>query len=134
MVIGKYEFTQRKDSLFVKLISDLCDDRSSAFNETKWTKWKDYPEAKVDESILKQYVGVYELDASHQVTVGFENGRLYLESATNNLPKSTIYAISKTKFFVKVAATELDFVKDSNGKVIKFITHEEKDYELKKIK
>jgi len=134
LVVGKYEYSIRKDSMFIKKISDDCDDRSSALDNTKWAKWKNYVFIKVDESILKQYVGVYQLDANHQVTIGFENGGLYMESATNNLPKVPIYAISKTKFFLKIAAVEVDFVKDASGRVVKFISHEEKDYELKKIR
>src|SRR5882724_7161547 len=30
--IGKYQFSIKKDSLFVKVLNDVCDDRSSALN------------------------------------------------------------------------------------------------------
>jgi hypothetical protein len=33
-----------------------------------------------------------------------------------------------------LAGVEFDFVKDANGKVIKFISHEEEDHDVKKIK
>jgi hypothetical protein len=133
-VTGKYKFRIVKDSMFVKLVSDPCDDRSSALDQTKWIKWKDHPEIKLSESILKQYVGEYEFDAQHHIIVTIENGHLYIEGPNNNLPKTPIYPETETKFFVKLAGVELDFVKDKNGKVTKFISHEEKDYELKKIK
>lgn len=134
VVVGNYEFKIKNDSMFISKLDDMCDDRSSALNNTKWIKWKEHPEVSVDESILKQYVGVYELDAQHQVTILFENGKLYAESVTNQLPKSPLSPESKTRFFIKVAAVSIDFVKDKNGNVIKFISHEDKDYELKKIK
>src|ERR1700760_974870 len=36
---GKYKFRMRKDSMFVTIISDPCNDRSSALDQTKWIKW-----------------------------------------------------------------------------------------------
>ena len=133
-VLGKYSFNIKKDSMFLKMITDPCDDRSSALTETKWTKWKNHPEIKLSEAILKQYVGEYEFDAGHHLFITLDNGRLYIEGPNNNLPKSPIYPETETKFFIKVAGVEIDFVKDAHGKVIKFISHEEKDYELKKVK
>ena len=131
---GKYKFGIKKDSMFVSLLADVCTDRSSALDATKWIKWKDHPEVKVSESIMQQYVGTYEFDAQHHLFITLENGRLQIEGPNNNLPKSTMYAQSNTRFFIKVAGVEIDFVKDAKGKVTKFISHEEKDYEVKKIK
>jgi len=42
---------------------------------------------------------------------------LYMEGQNNNLPVSPLMAVSKTKFFLKVAGVEMDFVKDVNGKL-----------------
>jgi hypothetical protein len=131
---GKYSFVIKNNNMLIKLINDACYDRSSALDTTKWTKWKNHPEVKVSENILKQYVGVYELDAQHPINITLENGRLNIEGPNNNLPKSPLISESNTKFFLKLAGVEFDFVKDANGKVVKMISHEEKDYELKKIK
>ena len=133
-VPGKYKFEMKEGKLNIKLAADECSDRSSAFDATVWMKWKDHPEVNVAKSILKQYVGVYELDAAHHIYVTFENGRLYIEGPDNKLPKVPLISESNTKFFVKIAGVEMDFVKDANGKVVEFISHEEKDYSLKKIK
>jgi hypothetical protein len=132
--IGKYKFWVRGSVLNIKLIEDPCEDRSSAIDDTKWQKWKAHPEVKVDESILKQYVGEYEFDAGHHIFISLENGRLQAEGPENNLPKSTLYAESDTRFFLKIAGVEIDFVKNSRGEVTEFISHEEQDHELKKIK
>lgn len=133
-VTGKYRFEIKGGILYIKLLADPCGDRSSALDSTKWFKWKNHAEVKVNESILKQYVGEYAFDAGHHIIISLENGRLQAEGPNNNLPKSTLFAESNTKFFLKVAGVEIDFVKDSKGEVTKFISREEKDYELKKIK
>jgi hypothetical protein len=133
-VIGKYGFEIKGDIMYVKLLEDPCNDRSFALDTTKWFRWKDHPEVKVNESVLKQYVGEYEFDAGHHIIITLENGRLQAEGPNNNLPKSTLYAESDSKFFLKIAGVEIDFVKNSKGEVIKLISHENEDYELKKIK
>jgi Domain of unknown function (DUF3471) len=131
---GKYSFRIQNDSMFMKMISDDCDDRSSVINNTGWKKWKEHADVKVDDDILKQYAGVYELDEAHPITITFENGHLYVEGRNNGLPKSILTAESNSKFYLRIADVEFDFVKDTNGNVIKLVSHEEKDYELKKVK
>jgi hypothetical protein len=131
---AKYRFRLEKNFLYLKMIADDCDDRSNVIDTTRWIRLKVPVEVKVNETILKQYAGVYQADASHPITVTYENGKLYAEGPNNNLPKSPLIPESNTKFFIKIAAIEWDFVKDAKGKVIKLISHEEKDYELKKVK
>jgi hypothetical protein len=131
---GKYSFKINKDSMYMKKISDDCYDRYSVIDNTGWRKWKEHPDVKIDQAILKQYAGVYQLDAAHPITVTFENGHLYIEGPNNGLPKSQLTAESSKRFYLRIADAEFDFVKDTNGNVIKLISHEEKDYELKKVK
>jgi hypothetical protein len=78
-VTGKYQFRIKKDSMVISKLSDECYDRSSAFDQTKWVKWKDQPEVKVAESVLKQYTGVYAMDDQHQIFITLEKGRLQAE-------------------------------------------------------
>ena len=131
---GKYRYSIQGDSLMVELITDDCYDRYNTIENTRWKKWKDYPVVKVDEAILKQYTGVYALDAARPVTISVDHGILYAEGPNSGLPKSPFTPITASKFLLRVAGVEMDFVKDEQGKVIKMISHEEKDYELKKIK
>ncbi len=131
---GKYGFTIKDDSLFLKLLKDECYDRYSVLQNTRWAKWKDHPGIKVDEAILKQYTGVYALDEAHPITVTFEHGVLYAEGQNNGLPKSPFTAVTESKFFLRIAGVEMDFIKDKKGNAVKLISHEEKDYELNKIK
>lgn len=37
---GKYGLEIKGDKMLIKLISDMCNDRSSALDKTKWTKLK----------------------------------------------------------------------------------------------
>jgi hypothetical protein len=131
---GEYGFTLTGDSLFLKLIKDNCYDRFSVIQNTRMVKWKNYPGIIVDEAILKQYTGVYGLDDAHPITISLEKGVLYAEGPNNKLPKSPFTAVTESKFFLRVAGVEMDFVKDAKGNIVKLISHEEKDYELKKIK
>jgi hypothetical protein len=77
----------------------------------------------VDESVLKQYTGVYELDKKHSGIVTLENGRLQLESPSGGLPKSPLFAESENKFRLKVPEAVIEFVRNADGRVIKLIIH-----------
>jgi len=131
---GEYAFTIKGDSLFLRLLKDECYDRYSVLQNTKWKKWKSYPGIKVDEAVLKQYTGVYAHDEAHPITISLQNGILYAEGPNNGLPKSPFTPVTASKFFLRIAGVEIDFIKDANGNVFKLISHEEKDFELKKIK
>lgn len=131
---GKYHFAITGDNLVLKLLADECYDRYSVIQNTTWKKWKDYPGLKVAESILKTYTGVYAVDESHPITISLYNGVLYAEGPNNGLPKSPFIPVTESKFFLRIAGVEMDFIKDANGKVVKMISHEEADHELKKIK
>jgi hypothetical protein len=133
-VLGKYKIEIKAGLLYLKTQDDPCYDRSSALDVTKWFPWKKHPEVPVNASILKKYVGEYEFDAGHHILITLENGRLQMEGPNNNLPKSTLIALSSTRFFLKLAGVEIDFIKNAKGETIKMISHEEEDHELKKIK
>jgi Domain of unknown function (DUF3471) len=132
--IGKYKLSIEKGTLTVKMIADPCEDRSAALDRTKWQKWNAHPEVHIDKAILQQYIGDYEFDAGHHIFITLEKGYLQAEGPNNNLPKSILYPESNSRFFLKVAGVEIDFVKDDKGKVTKMISHEEQDHDLKKIK
>lgn len=133
-VAGKYNFDIKNDSLFFKLVKDDCEDRSSVLQDSRWSKWRDYPGVKVGEALLKRYTGVYAHDEAHPITISLENGVLYAEGPNNGLPKSPFTPITTSRFFLRIAGVEMDFIKDANGNISKLISHEEKDFELKKIK
>jgi hypothetical protein len=84
------------------------------------------------DSVLRQYVGVYEGGPKAIVTV--ENGHLKVESPTVQLAKTALYAACDHYFYLKILETDLDFVKDTLAKVIKAVLDDEGEYfELTKL-
>lgn len=128
--MGKYKIRVSANALSIKLIADACDDRSSVLNNTVYTKF-DWPATvKVDEAVLKQYPGVYAMDAGHKITITVENGRLMADSKTNIPVKTEIYASNESTFIFHFGEISLRFVKDATGKVSKFVVHQDgKDYD-----
>lgn len=75
----------------------------------------------VDSLVLKTYVGAYELSPNFILTVRFENGQLSVQaSGQDPLP---MLATDRQLFYLKKANAELEFVKDSNGKIENLILH-----------
>ena len=63
---------------------------------------------------LRAYTGLYEAGEG-VVTIGMEGGHLTLQLPGR--PAFPLYAESTSKFFLKVSETEMEFTKDSAGKV-----------------
>lgn len=99
-----------------------------------WEGYRPYREnVKLPTSVLQQFTGEY--DGKYKVFITLVNGRLKAESPTVNLPKTNLYAENDHHFFLTIMDTDLDFVKDGGGKVIKIIVNDEGDhYELTKVK
>lgn len=129
-----YKFKVTDNKLSLIMVSDDCSDRSSAFDNTKWVPWFVPTGIKLDDAVLQQYIGTYQLDAAHPIMVTLEGHILYVEGPNNNLPKSPLTPVSGSRFFIRIAGVYWDFVKDAQGKVIKGISHEQQDYELEKVK
>lgn len=79
-------------------------------------------EVGVDTSLLKQFVGVYEIDPEHPAVITLENGQLRMEAKAGGLPKSPLFAKSENVFFLKVIDAEVEFVKQGNN-VIELVVH-----------
>lgn len=93
---------------------------------------------KLNENVLKQYVGEYVFNVDHKLIVTLENGKLFIEDTNPNdrLPKVQLYAESESKFYMKEAELKFEFVKDISSSSLKIITYNNrgKDAEWKKIK
>lgn len=98
-----------------------------------WEMYTPYrPNVKVPANILQQYTGVY--NGRLKAIITLEAGRLKVESPTVNLPKTNMYAINENHFYLKVMDTDIEFVKDASGKVIKAVLNDEGEhYELVKV-
>lgn len=79
-------------------------------------------EIKMDEKILQQYVGEYELAPTFKITVTLENGQL--KAQATNQPKFDIYAEKEDLFFLKVVEAKMEFVKDASGQITGLVLHQ----------
>ena len=70
-------------------------------------------EIVVVENILKQYVGTYELQPGFDLVMTVEDGKLYTQATGQ--PKNQLFAKTETRFFLKVVAAEVEFIKDETG-------------------
>jgi serine-type D-Ala-D-Ala carboxypeptidase/endopeptidase len=87
----------------------------------------------VDESVLEGYVGVYELNPGHTITVTLSGGRLYMRETGR--PMFEYLAESPTEFFGVVGDDRVTFVKDPSGAVTRLVLYQNGfDFEAKKIK
>jgi len=72
-------------------------------------------EIKLDPALYDQYVGEYELAPGFFVVITKEDGKLMGQATAQ--PKVELFPEAETKFFLKVVAGQVEFVKDSTGKV-----------------
>ena len=83
-------------------------------------------------SDLKQFAGVY--NGKIKAIVTLVNDRLQVESPSVNLPKTNLYASGTNHFFLKIMATDIEFIRGPDGKVVKAALNDEGDhYELTKV-
>lgn len=76
----------------------------------------------LDESVLKQYVGEYQLAPSFIITIKLENGKLLAEATGQ--PAVEIFAEKENFFFLKVVEARIEFVKDEKGNVTDLILYQ----------
>ncbi len=71
-------------------------------------------EIAVDETVLKQYIGAYELQPGFNLVMTVEDGKLFAQATGQ--PKNQLFAKSQTRFFLKVVSAEVEFIKDDSDK------------------
>jgi hypothetical protein len=79
-------------------------------------------EVKVDENILKQYVGEYRLSPALSIKIRLESGQL--KGQVTGQPELDLFAKSENEFFLKVADVQIEFVKNGKAEVEKLITYQ----------
>jgi len=82
--------------------------------ETDKTLPAENKEIEVAEDVLKQYIGAYELKSGFNLVMTVEDGKLYAQATGQS--KNQLFAKTKTRFFLKVVAAEVAFIKDESGK------------------
>lgn len=79
-------------------------------------------EITLDESVLKEYPGEYELAPGFILTVRYENGKLTAQATGQ--PSFDLFAERKDFFFLKVVDAQVEFKRDAAGNVESLILHQ----------
>ena len=105
-----------------------------------YSNWQTQPTGlKISDTTLSKYVGTYMGlygNTKIKIFITLQDGQLFgAGDSKQSLPKSPVIPLSETKFFLKDFNIISEFITDTNGNVVKLVTHEiGKDVELKKIK
>ena len=76
----------------------------------------------IGESILKQYVGEYQIAPGFNITIKMDNGKL-LAQATGQAAVE-LFAEKENLFFLKVVEAKIEFVRDEKGHVNGLVLHQ----------
>lgn len=85
----------------------------------------------VGETVLRQYVGNYQLEPKRTLTITLESGKLFLQVTGQS--KYELFAENETNFFLKVVDAQITFHKDANGNITQVVVHQGSDIVAKKI-
>jgi CubicO group peptidase (beta-lactamase class C family) len=88
-------------------------------NNLKVMRLQDESVARIDPTLLNDYVGKYDFGNNVEITVTAETGRLFAQAT--NQPRFEFYPSSDVEFFAKDLNARITFVKDKPGKATKFI-------------
>ena len=94
----------------------------SIATEYDWPDFRGKKMVELDPSVLEKYAGVYELSPSSSLTFTVEGNQLFGEM--NHQGKTPVFAESETRFFLKMADVQIDFVKDDKGQVTGLVVHQ----------
>ena len=72
-------------------------------------------EIKVDEVVMKQYEGEYQLAPTFSITVRVRDQRIFAQAT--NQAEFELFAEAENKYFLKVTEASVEFVKDAGGNV-----------------
>jgi CubicO group peptidase (beta-lactamase class C family) len=79
-------------------------------------------QTKLDATVLKTYVGKYEIAPGAVFDIALQNGQL--TSQLTGQQRFPIYAKSQTEFFYKVVDAQITFVKDKRGEITALVLHQ----------
>jgi len=118
------------ESIFKELVEEI----TGVTIPWEWEGYTPYrATVKLSDEVLQQVTGEYEGRLKAKVVL--VNGRLKVSSETVHLAPSNLYPENDHHFFLKVMATEIEFIKNADGTVDKAILNDEGEhYELKKVK
>lgn len=79
-------------------------------------------EVKIEEALLRKYIGVYEIVPQFKISISVENGQL-IAQATGQ-PKFKLFAQNEKYFFVKAVEAEIEFIVNDKNEVEKLVLYQ----------
>lgn len=118
------------DNSFVILLNNVGNPKLDEITKTILAIINDKPyelpklkkEVKLDESILRKYIGVYEIVPQFKISISVENGQI-IAQATGQ-PKFRLFAQSEKYFFVKAVEAEIEFIVNDKNEVEKLVLYQ----------
>ncbi|MBD2751780.1 serine hydrolase [Spirosoma validum] len=92
---------------------------------------KDRKPILLSESLLRQYVGNYQLEPKRILAITFERGKLFLQVTGQS--KFEIFPETETDFFLKVVDAQLTFHKNQAGQVSQVVVHQNGEFVAKRL-
>ncbi|SRR5579871_2181126 len=100
----------------------IAENINSILNQQPYDFPKPRTEISVDTAILKQYTGQYQVSSKFILMISLENGQLILQATGQQ--KNELFAERENFFFMKLADTQVEFVKDIYGKIESLILYQ----------
>jgi CubicO group peptidase (beta-lactamase class C family) len=111
------------ESIFKELVENL----TGVTIPWGWEGYTPYrATVRLSDQTMQGLTGEY--DGKLKVIISIVDGRLKVASPTADLPPTNLYAENDHHFFLKVMATDIEFVKDASGKVVKAVLDDEGDH------
>ena len=76
----------------------------------------------LDPSVIKEYIGNYELNPNFNISITTEGNRIYAQATGQ--PKVEIFGEDKDAFFLKVVPAKLIFTRDASNLVTHVTLHQ----------
>ena len=117
---SRYDFTKAKDGT-VNVVMHQRDGKTKGHRSDKPLP-EEENEVNVKPDILKDYVGVYELQPGFNITITYNEGQLISQATGQS--KIKIYPKSKTRFFLKKVDAEIEFIRNEQDQVQSLILYQ----------
>lgn len=110
-----FDKTKNKAVVILTNSTSGADDLGFHLLDEKYELKKIKQATTIDATVLKNYVGTYEVNPAFKITVTLEGNDLFIQATGQ--PKINIYAESETIFFLKAVNAQIEFEKNDSDKV-----------------
>ncbi len=104
------------------VLGQITTDINAVLNNKPYRLPNERKEIAVDTSILRQYVGDYELRPGFTITIALKDGKLI--ATPTGQGTAALFAETDNLFFLKVVDAEVEFVKGGDGKIEKMVLYQ----------